>query len=251
LIRLAIRVRPDRAEMALADLLPVLGDGAEEREVEGAVEYALYGPAGELPSADEIRSLAGDAVVGVVREPVPEGWERRWHDFLRPVRVGALVVRPPWIPGADDDLVIDPGLHFGAGTHPTTRLCLALLQELTPGGPLCDWGAGTGVLAVAAARLGWDPVVAVEIEKTETIRDNAARNGVEVEARALDLRDEAPWAPTVVANLTRPLLLDLAVPRPPARLILSGFLVGDDVPAFGLREQRRVEEDGWAAVVLS
>ncbi len=251
MIRLAIRVRADRAEMALADLLPVLGGGAEEREVDGDVEYALYGPEGELPSAAEIRSLAGDAVVGVVHEPVPEGWERRWHDFLRPVRVGALVVRPPWIPGDAGDLVIDPGLLFGAGAHPTTRLCLALLQELPAGGALCDWGAGTGVLAIAAARLGWDPVTAIELEGVEVIRANAARNGVAVDARALDLRSDAPWAPTVVANLTLPLLVDLAVPRPPERLILSGFLAGDDVPRFGLREERRLEEDGWAAVVLS
>ena len=71
-------------------------------------------------------------MLDVVSEPVPDGWERRWHEYLRPVRAGALVVRPPWVDGAADDLVIDPGVHFGAGTHPTTRLCLELLQETSP-----------------------------------------------------------------------------------------------------------------------
>jgi ribosomal protein L11 methyltransferase len=261
LVRLGIRVRADRAELALAELLPILGAGAEERELDGVVEYALYAPAGELPSLDDIRSLAGDAVVDVRSEPVPAGWERRWHEFLRPVRVGELVVRPPWIEGGADDLVIDPGVFFGAGTHATTRLCLALLLDEPPGGALCDWGAGTGVLAVAAARLGWDPVTAVEVEPgaLEVILANALRNDVTVKPKWLNLgATPAPWAPTVTANLTRELLLDVAqvVERPPDRLLASGMLVSeaDEVvaafAALGLREQRRLEEGEWAAVAL-
>lgn len=259
MIRLAIRVRADRAEAALADLLPILGAGAEEREVGDAVEYAVY--VEELPPLDDIRARAD--VVEVRTEPVAEGWETRWHEFLRPVRVGDLVVRPPWIDGAAGDLVIDPGVYFGAGTHATTRLCLELLQREPPGGALCDWGAGTGVLAVAAARLGWAPVTALELEPgaIEVIRANAARNGVAVEARAHDLRAGAPWAATVVANLPKPVLLEvagrigrLAHDQPPAtRLIVSGVLAGEAdevVAAFGLYERRRVEADGWAAVVL-
>jgi ribosomal protein L11 methyltransferase len=252
LIRLAIRVRADRAEMALADLLPVLAAGAEERAVDGGVEYALYGLARELPGEDEIRALAGDAVLEVRSEPVPDGWERRWHEYLRPVQAGSLVVRPPWIGGAESDLVIDPGTYFGAGTHATTRLCLELLQACEPGGPLCDWGAGTGVLAIAAARLGWSPVSAVELEEG-VIRANAERNDVEVDVVAGDLRRAAPWAPTIVANLTRPLLLQLA-PARSARFVLSGFLsdeADEIVAAFGLREERRLEAEGWAGVVLA
>jgi ribosomal protein L11 methyltransferase len=249
LIRLAIRVRADRAEVALADLLPILGAGAEEREVDGGVEYALYGLEAELPRVDEIRALTD--VVEVRTEPVADGWEQRWHEFLRPVRVGDLVVRPPWIDGDPCDLVIDPGVYFGAGTHATTRLCLRLLLDEEPGGALCDWGAGTGVLAIAAARLGWDPVTAVEVEPRaiEVIRANAERNGVAVEAVAGD----APVvAPTVVANLPKPVLLGAA--RRVPRLIASGFLAGDAdevVAAFGMRAARRLEEDGWAAVVLA
>jgi len=261
LVRLGIRVRADRAEVALAELLPILGAGAEEREVDGAVEYAVYAPAGELPSLEDIRALAGDAVVDVRSEPVPAGWERRWHEFLRPVRVGELVIRPPWIEGGADDLVIDPGVFFGAGTHATTRLCLGLLLDERPGGALCDWGAGTGVLAVAAARLGWEPVTAVEVDPgaLEVILANAARNGVQVKPKWLNLgATAAPWAPTVTANLTRDLLLDVAqvVEQPPERLLASGMLrdeVDEVVAAFaplGLRERERRADGEWAAVRL-
>jgi ribosomal protein L11 methyltransferase len=259
LVRLGIRVRADRAEVALAQLLPILQAGAEERVVDGDVEYSLYAPPGELPRPADIRALVGDALVDVVSEPVSEGWERRWHEFLRPVRVGSLVVRPPWVEGAAADLVIDPGVFFGAGTHATTQLCLQLLQELTPGGGLCDWGAGTGILAIAAARLGWEPVVAVEVDPgaLEAISVNAGANRVAVTTRWLNLgATPAPWAPTVVANLTRELLLDVAavVERPPERLVASGLLVRevDEVVAvFGMREQRRLEHGEWAAVVLT
>jgi ribosomal protein L11 methyltransferase len=172
-------------------------------------------------------------------------------------------VRPPWIEGGRDDLVIDPGIYFGAGTHATTRLCLELLLREPPGGALCDWGAGTGVLAVAAARLGWGPVTAVELEPgaLDVIRANAERNGVTIQVRAHDLREGALWAPTVLANLPKPVLLEiagrlarLAHDRPPAtRVIASGMLAGEAdevVAAFGLRARRRLERDGWAAVVL-
>jgi ribosomal protein L11 methyltransferase len=254
LVRLGIRVRADRAETALARLLPILQAGAEEREVDGAVEYALYGAEGGLPRHEEIRALAGDALVEVRVEPVDAGWEVRFHEHLQSVRAGEFVVRPPWIEGSPDDLVIDPGPFFGAGTHATTRLCLELLQECAPSGTLCDWGAGTGVLAIAAARLGWGPVTAVEVEPgaVEVIRANAARNGVEVEAVACDVRVDPPAASTVVANLPTPVLVEAA--RPVERVIASGMLAAeadDVVAAFGLRERRRVEADGWAAVMLA
>ena len=257
LVRLGIRVRADRAELALAELLPLLAGGAEERKVDGAVEYALYAPEGELPGRDEIRALVGDALVDVRAEPVPDGWEVRWHEFLRPVRVGGVAVRPPWIDGSPDDLVIDPGPFFGAGTHATTRLCLELLLGCDPGGALYDWGAGTGVLAIAAARLGWDPVTAVEIEPgaLDVIRANAARNGVAVEARTDDVRYGGAWAPTVVANLPLPVLLELAARLEPSPqvMIAAGMLASEAnavVAAVGLPERRRLEAAGWAALLL-
>jgi ribosomal protein L11 methyltransferase len=272
LVRLGIRVRRERAEVALAALLPLLPGGAEETEPDqDEVEYAVYGPRAELPREEDIRALVGDAVIDVTRTDVPPGWERRWHRYLRPVEVAGrgrrLRVRPPWQPGGETEegvleLVIDPGASFGAGSHATTQLCLEFLLELEPGGALCDWGSGSGVLAVAAARLGWDPVAAVEVEldALEAIRANSAANGVEVTTHWRNLAaTPAPWAPTVCANLTLDLHRAIAVEameRPPERMIASGVLeehAGALAAAFaghGLRETGRRVRDGWAAVLL-
>jgi ribosomal protein L11 methyltransferase len=266
LVRLGIRVHGEQAEAALAALLELLPDGLEERRMGDDVEYATYGAPDALPDPALVRERLGTALAGVSREPVPEDWARRWHAFLGPVTVReggrSVTVRPPWVPGEEADLVVDPDVLFGAGTHPTTRLVLRLLlADPRPEGALCDWGAGTGVLAVAAARLGWAPVTAIELDAAaaEIVAANAARNGVAVEARAGDLTaEEPPWAPTVCANLFRPLLVRLAgsVARPPERLLLSGVLTGEagEVAAAwsrrGLRETARLEEDGWAAVRL-
>jgi ribosomal protein L11 methyltransferase len=261
LVRLAIRVRAEQAETALANLLPLLADGVEERDLGGSVEYAVYLPEGELPPPEAIRSLGGEAVLGTITEPVPEDWERRYLAHLRAVRAGALTIRPPWLEGAPDDLVIDPGTTFGAGTHESTRLSLELLQRLEPGGPLCDWGAGSGVLSVAAARLGWAPVTALELDPraAAVIEANARANGVEVEVRApFDLlEDELPWAPTVLANLTPALHGGMAArtARPPERLVAAGFLAryADGIaPLYApLREADRAVEGEWAAVTLA
>jgi ribosomal protein L11 methyltransferase len=265
LARLAIRVRGEQTELALAGLLPLLRDGAEERAVDGDVEYVLYGPADQLPRRAEIEALAGAALVGVATEPVPDGWQRRFHEHLRAVVVReagrSLTVRPPWVAGDPADLVIDPDVHFGAGTHPTTQLCLRLLlAEPAAAGALCDWGSGTGVLAIAAARLGWHPVTAVELEPDPPIAANAAASGVRLRVRRLDLSaGPAPWAPTVCANLPGPQLRALAarIDRAPRRLLVAGMLAAeaDAVAAafapLGLREERRLEQDGWAGLVLA
>ena len=260
LVRLGIRVRAEQAETALADLLPLLGAGAEERRLGGSVEYSIYLPPGELPPPDAIRGLGGDAVLGTITEPVPEDWERRYLEHLRCVEVGSITIRPPWLDGAATDLVIDPGTTFGAGSHETTRLCLELLQAGEPGGALCDWGSGSGVLAIAAARLGWSPVSAVELDPgaLAVIEANAAANNVTIEARTADLlTEEPPWAPTVVANLTPALHRDVAarLERAPRTLIAAGFLAryADDVAALyaPMGEIARREEGEWAAVVLA
>jgi ribosomal protein L11 methyltransferase len=241
--RLAVRVRAADAELALVRLLDAFPAGLEERAVGEDVEFAVYGEAlPELPG-----------VVGVVRAPVPDGWQTAYHRHLTRVVAGRWAVRPPWVAGEETDLVIDPGTAFGAGTHPTTRLCLELLAG---SGPLADWGAGTGVLAIAAARLGFSPVLAVDVAGIERIESNAAANGVRLAAVQLDLTHEpAPYAPTVVANLTLPLLEAVArVQERPQRLIASGVLShqADAVAAaFGMVERERRELDGWAAVVLA
>lgn len=259
MIRLALRVRREQAEVALAELLALAPAGVEETELDGGlVEYAIYGPPGELPELPALQVAAGDALVDVETTEVPGDWAERWRRFHRPVLIAdRLHVRPPWV----EDVVIDPGQAFGTGAHDTTRLCLELLLTLEPRGPLADVGCGSGVLGIAAAKLGWGPVLALDHEAAavEATRANAAANGVQVEARRWDLRsDPLPDAPIVLANLVRPLLLRYAerIERPPARLLASGLLPeeAEEVAAafarHGLRERARRASAEWAALLL-
>ncbi|HYI19754.1 MAG TPA: 50S ribosomal protein L11 methyltransferase [Solirubrobacteraceae bacterium] len=270
MIRLAVRVARAQAEAVLAELLELAPGGLEEREVgEEAVEYVLYGAPGELPDVGEVRAAAGAALVNVSTSEIPDDWSERWKSFHRPVDVSwrfrRLRVRPPWEPPLERegiDLVIDPGQAFGTGAHHTTRLCLALLLELEPAGALADWGCGTGVLAIAAARLGWAPVLACDWEAASVAAtaENAAVNAAPgIAVTRVDLRrEEGPWAPTVLANLVRPLLLEVAagMTRPPERMVLSGLLreeAGEVAAAFGrhgLRERDRRHGGEWAALLL-
>lgn len=276
MIRLALRVRREDAEVALAELLELAPSGVEERELDGGaiVEYAVYGAPGELPALPDLRAAAGGALVEVVTEEIPDDWHERWKAFHRPVAVGregrGLRVRPPWAePVARaglEEIVIDPGQAFGTGAHDTTRLCLELLLELEPGGACLDLGCGSGVLAIAAARLGWGPVLGVDHERESVVatHDNAAANGVSVDVRHFDLLRDGPppCAPTVVANLLRPLLLHVAETgfykgERPRVLIASGLLASeaDEVAAalettLGLDEADRRHAGDWAALLL-
>ncbi len=280
MIRLAVRVAREHAEPVLAELLELSPGGLEERDVDAeTVEYALYGAAGELPDVGEIRAAAAGALVDVSTSELADGWEERWREWHRPLDVGPLRVRPPWEPPRPGalDVVIDPGQAFGTGAHPTTRLSLELLAGLLAGGPLADWGCGSGVLALAAARLGYDPVLACDNEAASVAATLAAARSNDIPAAAtsdssgapddprgvvvsrLDLRREpGPWAPTVTANLVRALLLEVAarMERPPERLIASGLETGEaeEVAAafarHGLRLADRRDGDGWSAILL-
>jgi ribosomal protein L11 methyltransferase len=278
-IRLAVRVRRDQSELVLAELLPLAPNGVEEVDLgDDVVEYAVYGAPGELPALPEVRAVAGGALVEVVSTEVADDWSERWRSFHRPLVLegGRLVVRPPWEEPLDGvgggggsgvgvDLVIDPGQAFGTGAHATTRLCLELMLGLEPGGGFLDLGCGSGVLAIAAARLGWAPVAAVDFDPlaVEAAATNAVVNGVSIDVGRHDLRaDPVVVAPTVAANLLRPLLLAWARRLVdfggalPARVIASGLLVGeaDEIAgafaAVGLRETDRRESGDWAALLL-
>jgi ribosomal protein L11 methyltransferase len=264
MIRLAVRVVREHAEPVLAELLDLVPAGLEEREVDArTVEYVLYGAAGELPELGQVRAAAGGALVEVSTSELPDDWDERWRSFHVALDVGRLRVRPPWEPAREGalDVVIDPGQGFGTGAHPTTRLVLELLSELPPAGALADWGCGSGILAIAAAKLGWAPVLGCDHDpaSVDAAREGAAANGVQVEVSRCDLRRApGPYAPTLLANLVRPLLLEVAVRmrRAPERLVASGLRpeeVDEVVAAFGrhgLREARRREDGGWAAVEL-
>lgn len=239
--------------------------GFEEVEGEGFVEFALYGAPGELPSLAQGEAEVGGVTVTVGGEEVPDDWAERWKRFHVPVLVGGrLWVRPPWEqaairPGAID-LAIDPGQAFGTGSHPTTRLCLELLLDVEPRGSFADLGCGSGVLAIAASRLGFGPVAAYDSDRAaiEATLVNARDNAVTLDAvERHDLRNAPPpHAQTVAANLMRPLLLRVAeqMQERPQTLLLSGLLdheADEVVAAFApLRERRRMSDKGWTAVLL-
>ncbi|MDQ3571290.1 MAG: 50S ribosomal protein L11 methyltransferase [Actinomycetota bacterium] len=273
MIRLSVRCAPEQAELVLAELLQIAPGGVEEEAGPGWVEYAIYGGEGELPELGGVEAAAGDGLVEIRSESVPDDWADRWRDFHEPTELagGRVVIRPSWrdnpIPHALD-IVIDPGRAFGTGAHPTTRMCVELLVVLADDGraegPAVDLGTGSAILAIVAAKLGFDPVSGVDLERPalEAAATNARENGVEIQLSRLNLRDEAPpSAPTMIANLTAPLLTGiaarLAVPEPPRRIVCSGLLTreaGEVTEAFAgagfvVREQRASAD--WSALLLT
>jgi ribosomal protein L11 methyltransferase len=244
----------------------------EEERGRTFVEYAIYGPPGELPELPELRAAAGEGLVEIETTEIPDDWADSWRDFHHPVLVGErLVVRPSWEPRLDAgdearlEVVIDPGRAFGTGGHATTRMCLEMLVELADSGAaagaIADWGTGSGVLAIAAAKLGFDPVCACDSEPAaiDAARANARLNGVEIDLRRANLREEVPpTAATAVANLTAPILLSIAslLEDPPQTLVCSGLLAAEaaEVAAafasHGLDQRGRLAEGDWAALLV-
>ena len=265
MIRLSVRTSPAHAEQVNAALLELAPTGFEQLDGDGWVEFALYGAPGELPSLPEGEAEVAGVRVTVRGEEVPDDWSERWKRFHAPVLVGGTFwVRPPWEepalrPGVHE-IVIDPGQAFGTGAHPTTRMCLELMLELAPRGSFADLGCGSGVLAIAAAKLGFSPVAAYDADRgaVAATADNARANAEALDrVERIDLRSQPPPpADVVCANLMRPLLLRVAglVEDRPRALILSGLLdhEADEVSAAfaPLREQRRLGSKGWTALLL-
>lgn len=300
-------VSAEWAEVVGAVLMDSLGPYAEEAAGPGAgsckVALIFYPGKGAPLTDPELLSLLSDQVVTqaditIEHLKVPRDWVDGWKDHFHPVTVGRVRVRPPWEPPTDDealtDIVINPGLGFGTGLHPTTRGTLALLQADPTGpgdsdagsatskastasaapaagggrGALVDSGTGSGILAIAAAKLGWGPVMAFDNDPVALVsaRENVTENRVSdlVEVVECDL-DEAPleWfkGATVLANMT--LLPVLALLRRvtelgPSCLVVSGILAGAqeetvlrEAEVSGLVPRRRWYEAEWASVELA
>ena len=224
---------------------PLLEPGPGETPLWDAVRLtALFAGSEELsPLVDEIPpELCTQAPTVAV--PVPDrDWTRVWEDQFHPLQVGErLWICPSWTPPPDPDainILLDPGLAFGTGTHPTTAMCLrALDANLPPGKRVVDYGCGSGILGIAAARLGATAVLGVDNDPQAITasRDNALRNEVPDAAFSVVLPQDdlvANWqvsADWVVANILAgplvalaPVLTALMAPR--GRLLLAGLLV--------------------------
>jgi len=244
LYRVAARVPADELEPARARMLELLPQGFEEADAGDGVELVAYAGGHEL---ERLRAAFPGAVTTVV-EP---GWEVAWRSFHRPVVAGGVWIGPPWerSPTGIAVVVIDPGRAFGTGAHPTTRLCMELLAGARTGS-LLDVGCGSGVLAIVAARLGFGPIAAVDVDPVavEVTRANAAANGVVLEASVVDATTAPlPVADVAVANIALD-SVEAVLTRLGAReAITSGYLAGTRPAAPGWEHVRTLALDGWAA----
>ena len=242
---------------------------------------AVVEVAGSSKVVDDLRVALLNAGASEVetRSLVEENWEENWKQFFKPRRVGkSIVVRPTWeteeLPGGAVEIVLDPGQAFGTGDHPTTRMCLELLEEcMFAGYTVADIGCGSGILSVAACKLGARKVVAIDIEplSVEVAKENAKLNRVQFEAicgegvRALP---SSAW-PTpdstrydvVVSNIISATLISIArdiaqVVRTGGFWIVSGIIeanwqdVREAATGVGFQLDKELREDGWVGATF-
>jgi ribosomal protein L11 methyltransferase len=248
--------------------LPLTDEGHERRRrvLEGLWHLSAF----NLAPIGELRT----------REVQEEDWAHAWKEFYHPLRIGRLLIKPSWreAPLQDGDLVVelDPGMAFGTGLHQTTRMSLALLERvIQPGWTVIDQGTGSGILAVAAARLGAGRVLARDIAEVavEAAIHTARRNGVEavvqverVPAHAADI-DQVVLTPgqagadLILANIVASVLVRLAAAfaraaRPDGLLIGSGIIkeraaeVCLALEEVGFQILERLDEDEWVTLLV-
>lgn len=269
----ALRVRPAVPDPEFADLVAAALDdfgviALQESDEDGAV-VAFFGDGGVRGRATAALQAA---LPGVDTEPldVPdEDWAERSQAALRAIRAGSLTVAPPWDVAPDygsDTIVIVPSTGFGTGHHATTRLCLEALQTLAlDGKTVMDVGTGSGVLAIAASRLGAACVMAIDNDQdaVDNAAQNAAVNSVGLDLRCASIEDarvgaEGPFD-VVTANLTGAALSRYAatletLTRLGGAIIVSGLREDEDAAvrdAFsGLEVIGCRVEDGWECLVM-
>ncbi len=223
----------------------------------------------ELAEALRIYELPTSSVAEIDAREVPdEDWLGEWKKSWLPVEAGRFVIAPPWSTNLPDDRIIiriEPGMAFGTGTHETTRMCLAAIEKYFEGGSFNDVGTGTGILAIAAAKMF--PAARIEACDTdeaavEIARENAVLNGVgdRISFRSGSLEETTPSADFVCANLTADVitnLLPLLLGATCGRLLLSGILdiqldpLAQELQQLGVSGPIEIFEDGeWRAVVI-
>ncbi|MGD8456270.1 MAG: 50S ribosomal protein L11 methyltransferase [Anaerolineales bacterium] len=262
--------------------LDVSDNPYESEQLTGLLRVSGYLPIDS--QSEQIRRRIEEALwhLGQI-QPLPEpefniipekDWMEAWKQHYRPIHVGRrLLVLPAWIDNPDPGRIpifIDPGMAFGTGVHPTTQLSLRLIEKhIRPGGAVFDVGCGSGILSIAAYKLGASPVcgVDVDLKAVEIARENAAANGilegvsfhlgslVEIEVGLFPVRQ----APLVVANILTHILLDLldrglaGLVAENGVLLLAGILQDQQheilaaVKNHGLAVIDRIQMDDWLA----
>lgn len=272
---IAVREACEAVEYGLTD---AGAEGTETNE-SGSATVTVTGYFPAIPEIEAVRSalldalriynLTPDSLIELKTREVPDrDWLAEWKKAWQPVAVGRFVVAPPWseIKDVPAQIVIriEPGMAFGTGTHETTRLCLKAIEKYFRGGSFLDVGTGTGILAIAAAKLS--PGARVEACDTdaaavEIARENARLNGVgcQIEFRAGSVTEQTTSADLVCANLTAPVIVDLLPSLLGAtcgRLVLSGILaeqselVQSRLLKLGAGSFEIVQDGEWIALVV-
>jgi ribosomal protein L11 methyltransferase len=265
-LRFILSVDDTSYDRAAAALLELPTPGWQEADDGATLVFWLAADMVDDPSLQE--ALAELRELGRLRA-VPEraDWLTYWKRFHHAVRVGAVTVRPPWLPADPDtlDVVVDVGLAFGTGSHTTTRQCLAALQEVGPGS-LLDIGTGSGVLSLAALRLGFAPVHGCDVDELalRAAHKNARLNSLSPQLFVADVGDpEVQLPPTDVAVVNVALNPIVAYGKRlqgeqegarPRDVLLAGLLEtqADEARAAypGYAERRRAQEDEWVFLHL-
>jgi ribosomal protein L11 methyltransferase len=238
---------------------------ADEGDVEGA----------RIRLEEQLASIR-ELGLGTIEPPAyswvqEEDWANAWKAYFKPTRVGErLMIIPSWesyeLQPQDLPLYLDPGMAFGTGTHPTTSLCLRKLEAVVqPGMRVLDVGTGSGILAIAAARLGAAPVVGIDIDPVavRVAKENAERNGVTIDVRAGTLDQvETDECDLIIANIIASIIIDI-LPDVASRMKMGGkFLasgiiaekkqaVADAMTATWLLPIEVREEGGWVAILAT
>jgi ribosomal protein L11 methyltransferase len=266
--RIATRVRSADLPQAYDRLLPLLRGGLHAREEEDGMLLVALGEDGELPALDTVTAALGDLALA---EPVEESAGADLAAALAQLvprwdiggRIALRTAAHPPPPAGWIDVVLGGGAGFGVGAHPTTRECLKLLLDVEPHGAFADLGCGAGGLTIAAAKLGFAPVLGIDLldSVTTTAYENAVANAVDadfltrnllglsqLDVRVAVVNVSEPDVHAHVATVPAPELEVLIVSglNQPAqlRVALAGYA------AAGFVERRRCEQDGWPAVLL-
>ena len=224
-----------------------------------------------------VRLVAHFATISEIkeREVEEEDWESNWKEYFHPIRVGSnLVICPTWRAhqSLDDDVLIklDPGMAFGTGHHPTTRMCMELLETLIVGGEkVIDVGCGSGILSISAAKLGAEDILGIEIESrsVEVALENCELNGISSQVTILngsfpEIRVENASFDVALANIAAKVVINLSeyiagAVANDGRLVLSGILkssledVEKEYSLYGVHFDKVLVDGDWTAVLAT